>query len=352
MRALIVKTSALGDIVQSYPVVEYLRNVQKVERIGWVVEKKFAALVKAHPFVDDVIEIDTEFFRTSMLPWKFIQGLFSQRQDIRSQRWDVVFDLQANCKSGFYTFFARSPCKVGYGMKTAAEWPNILVTNHRYNPPKSLSMRDEYVWMVRRYFEDEASFEPSHLSLKLTASEERMLALEVLRWPAERPVWMLAVGSNWPNKMCDTSALKRVLSLVREKYNPYFVFVAGNGEELKEVGVMAEMFCLDSHVMYRPELPVLQRVMDRAKAVLAVDSLLLHLAATTGTPTFGFFGPSLGNKYAPSGKKSGYFQGSCPFDIQFEKRCPFLRTCQEGFCLKKADPTEMFQTLDAWLSRQ
>jgi len=163
---------------------------------------------------------------------------------------------------------------------------------------------------------------------------------------------MLAVGSNWPNKMCDSGTLKTVLSFVREKYNPYFVFVAGSGEELKEVGVMAEKFCSESHVMYRPELPVLQRVMGRAEAVIAVDSLLLHLAATTGTPTFGFFGPSLGKKYAPTGKKNGYFQGACPFDIQFEKRCPFLRTCQDGLCLKKAEPMEMFQALDAWHSKR
>ena len=204
------------------------------------------------------------------------------------------------------------------------------------------------MWMVKSFFSDDSPFESSHLSLVLQPHEEQAFAQELARWPAQRKVWMIAVGSNWPNKMCSTDAFKQVLSLVRKKYAPYFVFLAGNGEELKEVGLLAEGFCDTSHVMYRPELPVLQRLMGRVEAVIAVDSLLLHLAGTTNTPTFGFFGPSLGEKYAPPGKNSGYFQGTCPFDIQFEKRCPFLRTCEESKCLKQADPVKMFETLDSW----
>ena len=57
--------------------------------------------------------------------------------------------------------------------------------------------------------------------------------------------------------------------------------------------MLAQEFPRSSHVLYRPELPFIQRAMNQAHAVLAVDSIILHLGATTQTPTFGFFGPSV-----------------------------------------------------------
>ena len=350
MRALIVKTSSLGDIVQTYPVVEYLKSNQHVDHVGWAVEERLSPLVRSHPLVDEVIGINTSFLRKVSSPWNFLRLLVGERKKFSSDSWDVVFDLQGNCKSALYTWFASSSCKIGYGRKTAPEWPNVLATTHRINPPSGGSMRDEYLWMVKKYFNDERFFEPSNISLNLTSAQQVLFAQEMARWPIGKDVWMLVVGSRWPNKMCLSDSFKRVLSLVREKYHPYFIFVAGNGDELREVGVLAEHFCADSHVIYQPELPVLQRVMGQARAVVSVDSFLLHFAATTGVPTFGIFGPSLGKKYAPSGNRDEFFQGKCPYDIQFEKRCPFLRTCHDGACLKNVDPSRIFKRIDTWYS--
>lgn len=348
MRVLIVKTSALGDIVQTYPVVEYLKTRQKVKTVGWVVERRYASLVKAHPYVDEVIEIDSQFFKSAFSPFKLCKEYLRQREKIQTICWDVVFDVQANCKSGLCTWLASSPVKVGYGKQTVAEWPNILVTTERRNPPPLLSMREEYVWLARSHFCDDEPFFPTSYPLVLTPEEVGKLEREQLRWPKDTPVWVIAVGSTWPNKTCSTNTFLEILRSAKRKFSPYFIFIAGTGEELKEVERLALEFHHESHVLYHPELPVLQHIMERASAVVAVDSLLLHLAATTNSATFGIFGPSLAKKYAPVGKGRGYFQGSCPFNISFEKRCPFLRTCQEGLCLRGADPAQILDSFESW----
>jgi heptosyltransferase-1 len=151
--------------------------------------------------------------------------------------------------------------------------------------------------------------------------------------------------------MCRTQTLVDVVRLIKQKYSPYFVFIAGNGEELREVGTLAQEFPHSSHVLYRPDLPFLQRAMNRAQAVLAVDSIILHLASTTQTPTFGFFGPSSALKYAPRGKRHGIFQSACPSNTKFEKRCPLLRTCRTGQCLKSAEVEDMFLAIEQWQDR-
>ncbi len=348
MRALIVKTSSLGDVVHTFPVVEYLKSRQGVSHVGWVVEQAAAPLVRAHPLVDMVIEIDTAELRSHVFSLVMLRELRRQRSQIREHCWDCVFDLQGNIKSSFVTRWARSPSKVGYGRATAAEWPNIWATSMRYNPPAGLPIGEEYLYLVRQYFHDDEPFAASPLQLRLTAPQEHFLRMELSRWPVSTPVWFVTVGSAWPNKTCRTQTLLDVLRLCRNTYVPYFVFVAGTGEELREVGTIAQEFPRCSHVLYRPDLPLLQRMISHASAVLGVDSIILHLAATTTTPTLGLFGPSSAMKYAPQGQRHSFFQGSCPMNVAFDRRCPFLRTCRTGECLKAASPEDMFARIEAW----
>ncbi|MFN0065675.1 MAG: glycosyltransferase family 9 protein, partial [Chlamydiales bacterium] len=89
------------------------------------------------------------------------------------------------------------------------------------------------------------------------------------------------------------------------------------------------------HVLPRLRLTALQHVMARCSRVVAMDSLPLHLCATTKTPSLSFFGPSSKNKYCPSESRHISIQGECPFDEKFEKRCPKLRTCKSGACINE-----------------
>ena len=166
MHALIVRTSALGDVVHTFPVVEYLKLRQHVDHVGWVVEKKASPLVYAHPLVDTVIEIDSASIRSLFPSFEMIREWKRQRSRVKEGWWDYVFDLQANIKSGLATWSARSPIKVGYGRKTAAEWPNILATSERFDPPQGLSIREEYLHIVQRYFQDSSSFETGPIELR------------------------------------------------------------------------------------------------------------------------------------------------------------------------------------------
>ena len=65
-----------------------------------------------------------------------------------------------------------------------------------------------------------------------------------------------------------------------------------------------------------------------------MDSLPLHLAGTSGTATFSVFGASSAQKYKPLGIAHQAVQGVCPYGKVFERRCPVLRTCPTGLCIK------------------
>ena len=119
MRFLIVKTSAFGDVVQAYPVLHYLKSRFPEAQIDWVIEKKLASLVKAHPLVDTVIEIDAKHWKKRWWNPASVLAAFQFGRRIMQEKYDAVFDLQGNAKSGLVTFLCRAKAKVGFGWKTA-----------------------------------------------------------------------------------------------------------------------------------------------------------------------------------------------------------------------------------------
>jgi len=347
MRALIVKTSSLGDVLHTFGVVEYLKK-QGVERIGWAVERKAAPLVRAHPNVDTVIEIESPSLRSLFPRPSFVREFFRQRREIKKESWDLLFDLQANCKSALISFLARANTKIGYGKARVAEWPNILASNYRLTPPEGLSVRSEYLWFAQEYFHDQTPFSPSPVELVCTKDQEEDVAAEFARWPERSPVWIIAPGSYWRSKTCRFETLLGFLKRSQERFSPYYIFAAGTTEELSLAGKLAEKFSQGSHVLFRPDLVVLQHIISRAQAVVSMDSLVLHLAATTKTPTFGLFGPSSAKRYGPEGASHGFYQGGCPRHSVFTRRCSHLRTCERSSCLYTADPEAIFGALSSW----
>ena len=63
MRIVIVKLSAIGDVVHALPAVTALRRALPAARLAWVVEKRAAAILQDLPVIDELIEIDTRAWR-------------------------------------------------------------------------------------------------------------------------------------------------------------------------------------------------------------------------------------------------------------------------------------------------
>lgn len=338
MRFLIVKSSALGDIIHAYPVLQYLKERLPDCQIDWVVEKRNAGLIKAHPLISNALEIDTSSWRKNWWKKETYKSLLDAFRAIRNTEYDAVFDLQSNVKSAIITKFCRAKSKVGFGYKTAHEKVSSLVLTHRYNPAKGINIRNDYLFIVQSYLQD-FSEPTTHTLLKLT---EPSLALE--------PSWMICPGSNWQNKQLTKEQLLSFLTLCHQGYSPRFVFLCGSSHEEVLAKELAAHFP-NATYLSRPSLAQLQHLMSKMQLVISMDSLPLHLAATANCPTFSFFGPSSASKFAPTGSIHASFQGTCPYGKTFEKRCPILRTCKTGACLREPNGEALFKAFSRWFSK-
>ncbi len=350
MRVLIVKTSSLGDIIHTFPVISFLHQEFPHIKIDWVVEKSCADIVKAHPGVNRVIEIDTKGWRKSLWRLKTWQDILRFRQELQVKEYHAVLDLQGNTKSSMSTFLARSCNKIGFGRQTIHEWPNLLVTHQRFNPPKHLNVRDENLYLVQNFFRRHVPLKNEKLILKLSDEQkslydtswkqinEKLLGQKLLVCP----------GSAWKNKQLSFETLQEFLQKLFDQTEMNVILAWGTPAEFEIVQKLQQASKGKALILDRVPLPVLQNLMIQMDAVLAMDSLPLHLAGVSGVPTFSVFGASSALKYQPSGNEHKAIQGVCPYGKTFERRCPILRSCLTGLCMRSQSGDSLFKEFILW----
>ncbi|KAF3362986.1 putative lipopolysaccharide heptosyltransferase I [Chlamydiales bacterium STE3] len=339
MKILIIKTSSLGDIVHAFTALASLRKTYPEAQIDWVVEQPFAELLSTHPYVDHVIPIHTKLWRKKFFSISTYSEIKNLLQHVR-QPYDLLFDLQGNSKSGFVTGLVNAKTKVGFGLKTVWEYPNLFFTNVKFNPPKTGNVREESLYLVEQYCKSAHQVDDRVL-LKLSLNEREWLDQFLQTLPKGTQRVFVAAGSNWKNKQLNPQTLANFLELIQLEKNSFFLLGHGNEEEKKLSWEISRRLpnCI---LLEKLSLPLLQNLMAEMNLVIAMDSLPLHLAATAGVSTFGVFGPSSAEKFAPFGNQHTTVQGPCPYGKNFSRRCPILRSCPTGACIKNLTAETLF----------
>lgn len=350
MQILIVKMSSLGDIIHAFPVVEYLKQCQPQCEIDWVVEHSFAELVRAHPLVRQAICVQTKKWRSKPLARSNWHEVAHFRQELRKITYDLVLDLQGNVKSGLVTASAKSQTKVGFNYASIPEWPNLLATHKRFQPPSGRNIRDDYLFLAQSAmgnFNQNMTLKGVQLNLSLEEKNQLQPIIDQLKHHVGLKV-LVCPGSNWANKQLSTETLQSFLHSFPLRFNAHFLLIWGNSHEKTIAEEIASTMPQNSSVINRLSLPALQNLMVQVDLVLAMDSLPLHLAGSTSTPSYSIFGASSAQKYKPIGQCHQAFQGSCPYGKTFEKRCDILRTCKTGACIKQLQGEQLFNHFYEW----
>ena len=344
---LIVKTSAIGDVIQTFDALEYLRTKFPDARIDWVVEQGIAPLLRAHPMIDHVIEIKSKAWRRSLFQKTTREELRHFSSQLKATTYDVLFDLQGNAKSAAVTSCAKAKAKVGFGWNSVREKCNLLVTNQRFNLPLGINIRLKYLGLVKKYFSDFESFEAKGVRLNLSEEEINRLG-SLIPKNQGNPLLMVCFGSKWPNKRLDEGTLTSLLEKIAADSSPSFYFIFGDEEERRFAEKLANHFGDCSQLVGNLSLPLWQGLMWEMDGVIAVDSAALHLCGTTQTPSLSVFGPSLASAYKPMEERHAHIQGACPYEKTFSSRCPLLRTCSTGACIRNLPVDTLFEGYLCW----
>ncbi len=338
---LIIKTSALGDVVHTYPVIHYLKTHFPDCQIDWVVEKGAAPLVKSHPDIRHTFISDTKKWRKSLFSKTTREEIAEFRRRVGKEDYCLLINLQGNLKSTLLSFSARAKKRVGYSYGTAPESLSALFVDQRIHPPKGQNIRNEYLYFVESLFGLPA---PSPMPVRLTLNEKEQEELEGLNL---KEGILICPFSAWKNKEVSLESLFKLLLHLSKKEQTLYL-LSGNKRERAIAESLSQRTSGLVQLLPLVSLPLLSHVMGKLGKVIACDSLPLHLADTAGAKTLGLFGASSSKKYAPL--ESLNLQGSCPYGETFEKRCRKLRSCATGDCIKKLPVQTLINFSEKWSS--
>jgi heptosyltransferase I len=350
LKILIVKTSAIGDVIHTLPVVDDLKRRYPTAQIDWVVEHGCFDFLLAHPGLTRVLLADMKRWRKCPFEIATLREIAAFLRELREVDYDLLFDFQGNVKSALITLSARAKKKVGFGWKSLPEKLNYFATNERHNILRHIPIRSKYLGLVRAFFSDADTHDVLTSPFQLQEAEQ-MLLERLISHPlmSQGPRLMISFGAHWRNKRLADDVLVNFLKVVHARYGARFFFPFGNKDEEVLAKTLKNLFPEHSLVIGKLSLQVWRALMVHMDGVVAMDSAALHLCGTTMTPSFSFFGPTSSLMYKPEGEQHMAFQGICPYGRTFEKRCPVLRTCASGACLREAPLSELLAQFDIWM---
>jgi len=112
-KILIIKPSALGDIVQSLPAACCLAQSFPDAEIHWFIMPQYAALIENHPCIHKIIL----FHRKELGKWWYKPSAFAEllrlSKQLREEKYDIVFDFQGRFRSAIFALFSLGKLRIG-----------------------------------------------------------------------------------------------------------------------------------------------------------------------------------------------------------------------------------------------
>lgn len=324
-KILIIKPSSLGDVVHSLPFLYSIRRTYPNASIHWVISKGIETLLEGHPLIDNVIVIHKD-------NWKKISRLISTLAELktlfshlRSEKYDLVVDLQGLFRSGIIAAATRSPVIIGFD--EAREGSRIFYT-HRIKGGRDLHAVDRYLKIA-----EFLGCRTDIVEFPFAPSEDHDLLQRHSLTPLDYAVFI--PGARWETKRWPAERFGQVA----KAFDMKVVLVGGNSDlSLAHIiqGVSPDNVI---SLVGRTSLPELIHILRDARFVLTNDTGPMHIAAALKRPVVALFGPTDAKRTGPYGSGNIIITSDAPCSPCFRK------ACQNTFCLTDITVDRVIDTL-------
>jgi heptosyltransferase-1 len=135
-RVLIIKTSSLGDVVHSLPVINDIHAHFAETQIDWVVEESFTDIPRMHAGVNKIIPLAIRRWRHKLGNRQTWHEIARFRRAMQTAQYDLVLDIQGLLKSAVIGRLAHGDYH-GHDWQSAREPLASLFYSHKHNIPHS-----------------------------------------------------------------------------------------------------------------------------------------------------------------------------------------------------------------------
>ena len=325
-RILLIKPSAVGDIVHTLPVLVRLRERYPDAQIDWFVTPENADLVRHHPALSNLVLFDRRRYSRFGREWFATKGVLRLLRTLRRNRYDLVIDLHGQLRSALFTVATGAPVRVGFERTREGAW--LVYSHHIPLVRASVHAVDRYLWLGRVLGFDAGV--PDFRIYLPPATEERADQLLARHGLTGRPLALLVPGTVWQTKHWRVEGFAGVARyLLRRDFN---VVLAGAPKDRARVRQVAALCPAASDLSGQTTLGEMIALVRRAALCVTNDSGSMHLAVALGRPVVSVFGPTNPVLTGPYGRSDAVVQAHVPCSpclLRKLSHCPHHHACME-----------------------
>lgn len=309
MQIAIVKLSSIGDVVHALPAVALLRRALPDARLTWIVERRASAILKDSPAIDELIEIDSRAWRKQALSgatFTDVRHTFARiRQANNDARVDIAIDFQGLLKSGFVTRTTGARRRIGFATRELREPASRIFLTEQINTADLPHVIDKNLALARTALAS-AGLAPEQMAKHETCGYEFPIAIapedeqyvDTAIQQHSRRFAILNPGGGWPTKLWSTQAFGELVDWLMRVHGLVSFITYGPGEEMlaEKVTQSSRTGAARSLASTLKQFVALAR---RAALFVGGDTGPLHLAAASGTPIVGIYGPTSPERNGP-----------------------------------------------------
>ncbi len=330
---LIIRLSAIGDVVFSSPLIKSLRRSYPDAKISWLVEPPAAPLLRHNPELDQVIVWRKMAWKKLWQERKYLKlwrEIRAFRQRLKSHQFDVVLDLQGLMKSTMWAVLSGAPQRIGLDPKENTDrWLTRIVRK----PEDNSRIGSEYLAMAQALELDVQDFA---MDIGLSAADDGYPAqtIEASQYAVICPF------TTRPQKHWLESRWPELATQLQAQLNMPVVMLGGPGD-IDAAGRIAENNDQIINLVGQSLLMQTAATIKHASLLIGVDTGLTHMGIAFNVPTVALFGSTC--PYSDTTRDNAvvlYHKMDC-------SPCRRSPSCDGDFtCMKKIEIDEIMQTVE------
>jgi len=349
-KILLIKLSAVGDVVHTIPVLNKLRRRYPSAQIDWLVTPAIAELLRHNPAISNVIEFARDDWSR---PWTLTPFVNYARLagKLRANAYDLVVDMHGQFRTAVFVLASGAPVRIGFDRPRASVWEAsprsfplearkhawqgaregswLAYTHHIPVPTLDVHAVDRYL-SVGPILGLEAGAPDFSFPIPQAASAS-VDALLRERGLAGAPLLTMAPGTIWETKHWGSAKYAEVARHFLRK--GFAVALMGSRRERVVCEEVARLAPGAVDIAGETTLTELAALIRRSAISVTNDSGPMHLAVALNRPVVSVFGPTDPVWIGPYGRAGAVLQAGVPCSpclLRQLSRCRYGHVCMEN----------------------
>jgi len=300
-RILIVRLSAIGDVIHTMPMVGAIRRAMPAAYLAWAVEGRNGDLLEGYEGLDELIRLPRGWLKSPSRVWQ-------TRRELRRRKFDVAIDAQGLSRSAIVAWLSGARTRIGLGDQFGRELSPWL--NNALCRPRAAHAIERNLELLRPLGIRQAAVQ---YQMNICGSHRQALR----QWRRQAGLGerfaVLNPGAGWQSKVWPPQRFAGVARALAKRCQLPSVITWAGAEER----AMAESIAASSpraHIAPPTSLGELAALLSAATLYVGGDTGPTHLAAALQVPCVGLMGPTPAERLGPYGERNISVQGQSSTD--------------------------------------